>query len=46
MQLFRQLARGWQALRIAHNAAQDGVAKPEVDLPREGFAVMEKWYYK
>jgi hypothetical protein len=46
MQLLGQLAGRGQALGAAHDAPQDCLAKPQIDLPRKRLLVIEKWYYE
>jgi hypothetical protein len=44
MQLLGQLARRGQPLGTAQRAPQNRLAKPQVDLPRKRFAIIQKWY--
>jgi hypothetical protein len=44
VQLLGQFPRRWQALAVAHVAAQDRGAKPEINLPRQRFVIFLKWY--
>src|SRR5258708_9430061 len=44
VQLFSQLSRRGQAFGIAHDAAQDRLAEPEIDLARKRLLAVQKWY--